>query len=647
MTAANGASLFRPPWPRADERGLVRYVTAQAGRWLPLDIDRFELVGRTDHPRRVAESIYDSLRGRNIRYALEAYHPSAALQTIRTPAEVLVSPREGTCLDLATLYCGLCLAYELLPVVIVIEGHALAAVSTTHGLRDWNAYDRPGRELFEAGQLTDPDALRDLVDSEAYLAVECTGFAHSEALGQWPDLPEARNRENGTLSFEQALAAGRDQLGRADRPLKFALDVALAHYSWRFEPHPLVALPGAHATDIFRLLDQAPAPLARELKTLDFERLVQDHTRKFIGRDFVFQAIDRLLTDSEFPSGYILIRGEPGIGKTALLSQLVKTRGYVNHFNIAPEGIRSTRTFLANLCAQLVVRYRLDHSSLPPEATTDSAFLSRLLAEAAAKAVDEPIVILVDALDEAEDEGLAPTANRLFLPATLPAGVFFVLTSREQMDYRLVVSRREDLYLRDDDPRNLDDVRTYVSIYLATHPDMAPRVAAWHVSTDDFVEVLTDKSQGNFMYLVHVLDDIRAGLISVETTENVNNLPKGLREYYQQHWRTMRAHDRDRFEHFYEPVLRILASVREPVALPAVEEWTGVDPPRVRDVLHDWRPFLNETPSPSGEALYRVYHTSFQDFLAEEGVGLRPSHERIAMTALGKIPGFLNAESPE
>lgn len=633
-----------PPWPRTDERGLARFVTARADRWLPLDIARFDLGGRPDRHRTVAAAVYDALLRRDVRYALEAYHPSDALQTIRTPPEVLVSPREGTCLDLAALFCGLCLAYELLPVLVVTDGHALAAVSTTHGLRDWNAYDRPGRELFAAGPVTDPGALRDLVDSGAYLAVECTGFARSELLGQYADLPEARHREGGVLSFDRALAAGREQLGRPGRPLRFAVDIAQAHYDWRFEPHPLEPLPGASATDIFRLLAHAPAPLARELKTLDFERLVADHTRDFVGRDFVFQAVDGLLADPGFRSGYILIHGEPGIGKTAVLSRLARTRGYVHHFNIATEGIRGTAAFLANLCAQLIIRYRLDHTCLPPEATTDSAFLSRLLAEAAAKAGDHPVVVLVDALDEAEDEGLAPTANRLLLPATLPDGVFFVLTSREQIDYRLAVGRREDLYLRDDDPRNLDDVRTYVTDHLRAQPRTAARVALWNVSAEEFTEVLTDKSQGNFMYLVHVLDDIRTGRISPSTTDSVRNLPRGLRDYYEQHWRTMRAQDRTRFERFYEPVLRVLATVRAPVALPAVQEWTGVDPARIRDVLRDWRPFLNETPSAAGEPLYRVYHASFQDFLAEEGVGLQPSHERIAMTALGKIPGFPGAE---
>jgi len=565
---------------------------------------------------------------------------------VRSPSEVLTSPREGTCLDLAALYCGLCLAYELLPILIVIEGHALAAVSLTHGVRDWNGY-RPGRELFADGPLRQAQPLRELIDEESFLAIDCTGFAHSSRLGQGnEDEPEAQHRTGGVLTFDQAVDVGRQQLGLAGRPFQFAIDIAVAHYGWRIEPHPLQMLPGASMTSIFRLLATAPAPLTPHLKVLDFERLVDERTRNFVGRDFIFQAVDELLGNPEFPSGYVLIRGEPGIGKTALLSQLVKTRGYVHHFNIAQQNIRSVRVFLENVCAQLIVRYQLPHAMLPPEASQDSAFLSQLLAEAASEAGNKPVVVLVDALDEAEDAGLAATVNRLYLPAVLPEKVFFILTSREQIDYRLDVDRREDLYVRDNDPQNLNDVRAYVRNFLDAHPGpMTPRIAQWQVSTDGFVELLTDKSQGNFMYLVHVLADIRTGRLSPGTMDNIRDLPKGLRAYYLRHWRTMRAQDQDRFERIYEPVLRILATVREPVTLSAVQEWTSIEYPRIREVIRDWRPFLNEAPAESGEPLYRVYHASFQEFLAEEGVGLQPYHERIAMIALRKIPGFLDDAS--
>jgi hypothetical protein len=264
----DGGMLTWPQWPRVDDRGLARFVTPQASRWLPLPISRFDLGSQLDQRRIIAGAIYDALKERNIRYALEEYHPSQALQTIRTPPEILVAPREGTCLDLAALYSGLCLASELLPVLIVIEGHALAAVSLTHGVRDWNGY-RPGRELFAAGPLGDAQALRDLIDEESFLAVECTGFAHSDQLGQKiRDMPEAQHRTGGVLTFDQAVDTGRQQLDWAERPFQFAIDIAVAHYGWRIEPQPLEMLPGASMTSIFRLLATAPAPLAPHLRSL-------------------------------------------------------------------------------------------------------------------------------------------------------------------------------------------------------------------------------------------------------------------------------------------------------------------------------------------------------------------------------------------
>ena len=58
----------------------------------------------------------------------------------------------------------------------------------------------------------------------------------------------------------------------------------------------------------------------------------------------------------------------------------------------------------------------------------------------------------------------------------------------------------------------------------------------------------------------------------------------------------------------------------------------------VKDVLTAWREFLNEE-RVDKQVGYRIYHASFQDFLADE-VGLVTYHETIGETALAKIPGF-------
>jgi hypothetical protein len=406
-----------------------------------------------------------------------------------------------------------------------------------------------------------------------------------------------------------------------------------------------------HTGDVvFQILADAPPSLNQHFRVQQFHTLIEERTRGFVGRDFIFKAIDEhlsLTSDKEFRSGYIVVRGEPGIGKTALAGQLVKLRGYLHHFNIATQNIRSARDFLSDLCAQLIVRYKLNYTTLPPAATQDSGFLSQLLAEAAAKAGDLHLVIVLDALDEAEDTDFAPTANRLFLPPTLPEGVFFVVTTREMEEYRLLVDRRKDIYIDDTGEQNLEDVRAYVRNFLDAYRDrMETRIALWKVNEATFLGVITDKSQGNFMYLVHVLRDIKNGTLGPTNLDSIYDLPQGLKAYYQRHWRAMRSQNPAAFKDYYEPVVCILASAREPVPISQLVEWTTrtwphLDSHHIRDVIRVWREFLNEDRRDDGPPVYRIYHTSFQDFLMEE-VGLASYHEAIAKAALDKIPGFPN-----
>ena len=386
---------------------------------------------------------------------------------------------------------------------------------------------------------------------------------------------------------------------------------------------------------VFNMFAEAPI-LSHNIRIREFKTLVLERTKNFVGREFIFRAIDNLIQGSKFPSGYIVIRGEPGIGKTSLIAQLVKQRGYVHHFNIATQNIRSARDFLGNLCAQLIVRYELDHAILPPEATKNSGFLLQLLEEASAKLKGMPLVMLLDALDEAEDLGLPPEANHLYLPLSLPSRVFFVVSTREQADYRLFVDHREDIYLRDD-PANLEDVKQYIRDFVHEHRDqMLQRIQTWGVTEDEFTEVITEKSQGNFMYLVHVLRDIHDGKLSTANIDDIRKLPRGLRAYYQRHWRAMRDQDIERFEKYYEPIVCMLATVREPVTVGQVAKWTELNPMRVKEIIREWREFLNQVVSEEENTLYRVYHASFQDFLRDE-VGLTNYDHIISQSALDKI----------
>ncbi|NMO53707.1 ATP-binding protein [Actinoplanes sp. TBRC 11911] len=388
---------------------------------------------------------------------------------------------------------------------------------------------------------------------------------------------------------------------------------------------------------IYQTFTNAPASISSHIRVREFATIVAERTRGFVGREFVFAAVERLLVAPGFDSGYVVIRGEPGIGKTSLIAELVRRHGHVHHFNVALQNIRSAHDFLSNVCAQLVVRYGLSHAALPPEATAGGGFLSRLLAEAVEKAPDRRVVLLIDALDEADDLGVAVGANRLFLPAVLPDGVHIVATSREVHDYRLAVDSMDEIALRDDDPHNRQDIAQYVRDFVqANHDPMRERLAGWGTTVEEFADLLTARSQGNFMYLVAVLRDIRSGRIDVERIGDLEQLPRGLRAYYLRHWRAMMAADPELFRTLYEPVICMLAVAHEPVSAADLSRWTGLSPNRVRGVLRDWREFLNEERTDGAPTRYRLYHASFQDFLRDE-VALDEYHEAIAAAALGKL----------
>lgn len=393
--------------------------------------------------------------------------------------------------------------------------------------------------------------------------------------------------------------------------------------------------------------DRTTPPAIRE-KIRDERRLIDERTRGFVGRRWVFDAVDAFLDPSA--SGYFLIVGEPGIGKTALLAELVRRHGLLHHFNQRREGVCHPATFLRNICAQLIERYRLGDTSLPPEAKEDSSYLSGLLERVSRQLPEgERSVILIDALDESDRDSLPPGVNSLYLPSRLPPGVFVVMTTRplRQEELPSLLCQTKELEIDPlDSKRNLADVRELIGNHLG-HPGLQEYLRSQELTDDDLVETLTCKSEGNFMYLSFVLPALEKGAYKDRA---LSDLPSGLVEYYNDHWSRMRGAlggaERDYWLKHKLPVLGALTRIPEPQPLERLATFAGLaSVAPVLEVLQEWRPFLDVSERLDEEGrpvkVYNIYHQTFHEFLVgKEEVAVQrtaiDAREREVLDAAGR-----------
>lgn len=395
----------------------------------------------------------------------------------------------------------------------------------------------------------------------------------------------------------------------------------------------IAELMDARFGDLSRHFLNSPASIRDEIR--DFTRYIEEKTRSFVGRQFVFDAVKQFINNNS--RGYFFVRGDPGIGKSALAAQMVKTNGYLHHFNIRSEGINKAADFLKNICSQLIAVYNLDYATLPPEATQDGGFLGDLLDQVSKKLDGEKCVIVVDALDEVDNAGLSAGTNLLYLPRVLPQNIIIVATARrEELSLLIDISEQDSLFIEQDDAGNIADIQMYVE---GQTPQRGIQAYIQRHGIDDelFIQHMVEKSQGNFIYLRMVLPEIETGAY---TDLELNNIPAGLNSYYEDHWRRMRQQNELDWFDYKLPVIVALTVVKEPVSIDLIADFSYIeDKRRIRAVLRDFDQFIFKTDveyEGGTQRHYRWYHASFFEFIAmkegvaDERVDLAQANKKIA-----------------
>jgi hypothetical protein len=345
-----------------------------------------------------------------------------------------------------------------------------------------------------------------------------------------------------------------------------------------------------------------------------FQRVRVD---EFVGRDWLTAKVDAFLNDPKRKSGAFLLIGDAGVGKTAFLAHLVKERRYIHLFAEQVPGPAMLQRALQSLGSQVVTRYQIDPYKDRDTLTQLAVFpdfLERLLRLATSTLTNgEKIVIVCDALDEA---GVFPDHFVFGLPKELPDGVYFILSQRpvnvKLPNFEPMI---EKLEAQGED--NLQDIDAYLSA-VAKRPEIVGQIRSKGYPEKFFIQTLTEKSQGVWMYLHYIVREIESG---TRAPLDLASLPIGLVGYYAEYWDAWRTGKRgkgeDAWDELYAPLLTTLAATQEAIPMETLIQWADVasKPREVTRLLNEhWRAFITEK-EVDGKKVYAPYHLSFKDFI--------------------------------
>ena len=340
--------------------------------------------------------------------------------------------------------------------------------------------------------------------------------------------------------------------------------------------------------------------------TLQLPLLVAANIEQFTGRTWVLpQMLDWYRQSNE---RILLLTGGPGSGKSVVMAwlagygpdpdepearvqlSLVREQVKALHFcqaasqNITPQAFaesmanqltRNVKGFGDALAATLVERVqvfgtaracraeagasltgvhigRIDLGALGDELSFDRA-LTQPLKKLYANGREQPMLLLVDALDEAETYTGVKLPQLLAKLRDLPSPVRILATCRPDPRVPKYYRGAPSIDLIRDAPAGVDDVGAYAAARLARHGTGLTGAHQAHLAAR-----ISGAAKGIFLYTAMVLDDLLSRLPEVPDVENLP-LPNGLCGLYHDFLNRELGSDEDRWYEHFRPVLGLIA----------------------------------------------------------------------------------------
>ncbi|MDY6990290.1 MAG: TIR domain-containing protein [Thermodesulfobacteriota bacterium] len=375
------------------------------------------------------------------------------------------------------------------------------------------------------------------------------------------------------------------------------------------------------------------------LRPLDFGAEVSRLTRDFTGREWLFRELEEWLLNDK--SRVFFITGDPGTGKSAIMAHLVHKHPQVAAYHFCISSLRDSLDpfrFVRSMASQLATQlegYRAALEGVDLEDIIESdpgVLLRRLVADLLkGEQPDKPVLLLVDALDEAfqvESRSIAQVLQERM--DDLPSWVRLVMSSRKEPEILDMFSRFEPHEIDAAREENLQDVAAYLERRFQ-EPKLAKILGRGGPSLEEVIALISKKGEGNFLYVTQAVSGIEAGQID---PRNPDAFPDGLVGIYQSFFQRVFP-DGEVYDDF-RPLLDVICAAREPLTSEQVAEFLELDTFDVEKELHKVSVFF-----PRRDSLYQAYHKSITDWLTGDvghsltyRINLKDGHRRIAESLL-------------
>ncbi|KST65925.1 ATP-binding protein [Mastigocoleus testarum] len=370
-------------------------------------------------------------------------------------------------------------------------------------------------------------------------------------------------------------------------------------------------------------MNSQPLPITTNNRIIpaEFQQTLQEKSLNFVGREFIFTAIDNFL--NRYDRGYFTIVGAPGSGKSAILAKYVRENSHVFYYNAQVAGKNRAEEFLKTISTQVEAA----------SGTSLQLILQHISDQLAPK---QRFVIAIDSLDAIDYNSQSIGSNLFYLPRYLPKGIYFLLAHRpfvRETSGLLIEAPFRFLNLKDYPEENRQDIQAYIQKSIQQYIQKGLHLSAankqkFGANKREFIQQLTNKSGNNFMYVNQILTALETDLYPANSslTEILDGtyFPPALETYYQQHLQKMfPAEEADPIAQAVLNTLvqNSLAQNQSPLLQPrgqTVEEISQIidaDEYDVEEVLENWIEFLTVHQVDENNK-YGLYHGNFGKWLS-------------------------------